>query len=182
MTLHKTTEFYTEWFSVCHNTTSKFRDIAIFKSFVEQNNGSNKTCRYVHNLLPYQISCVYVKRFMSYIHWTKNMNCNFQPLSKFKHFVLFIIKFKLKLSILWRSNSMQNFTIPHWFVVVLNPPQKFEVRHFGMVDTMGLKSMVLMPPSTAWTLLNLIKMYQLVQNVLLGNRQTAQWYYKPHFA
>jgi hypothetical protein len=32
MTFHKITEFYTEWFSVYHNITSKFRTIAIFKT------------------------------------------------------------------------------------------------------------------------------------------------------
>jgi hypothetical protein len=57
MTLHKITEFYTEWFSVYH-ITSKFRTIAIFKNCVKQNNDSNKTHRYVHDLLLYQISFV----------------------------------------------------------------------------------------------------------------------------
>jgi hypothetical protein len=48
MTLHKITELYTEWFSVYHNITSKFRSIAIFKNCVNQNNDSNKIYRYVH--------------------------------------------------------------------------------------------------------------------------------------
>jgi hypothetical protein len=42
MPLHKITEFYTEWFSVYPNITSKFRTIAIFKNCVKQNNDSNK--------------------------------------------------------------------------------------------------------------------------------------------
>jgi hypothetical protein len=58
MTLHKIAEFYTEWFSVYQDITSKFRTIAIFKNCVKQNNDSNKTYRYVHNLLLYQISFV----------------------------------------------------------------------------------------------------------------------------
>jgi hypothetical protein len=58
MTLHKITEFYTELFSVYHNITSKFRIIAIFKNCVKQYNGSNKTYRYVHDLLLYQSSFV----------------------------------------------------------------------------------------------------------------------------
>jgi hypothetical protein len=45
MKLHKITEFYTEWFSVYHNITSKFRTIAIFKNCVKQNNDLNKTYR-----------------------------------------------------------------------------------------------------------------------------------------
>jgi hypothetical protein len=38
MTLYKITEFYTEWFSVYPNITSKFRTFAIFKSLFKQNN------------------------------------------------------------------------------------------------------------------------------------------------
>jgi hypothetical protein len=40
MTLYKITEFYTEWFSVYPNITSKFRTITIFKNCVKQNNDS----------------------------------------------------------------------------------------------------------------------------------------------
>jgi hypothetical protein len=58
MTLHKITEFYTELFSVYHNETSKFRTIAIFKNCVKQNNASNKTYRYSHDLLLFQSSFV----------------------------------------------------------------------------------------------------------------------------
>jgi hypothetical protein len=58
MTLHKITEFYTEWFSVYPNITSQFRTIAIFNKCVKQNNDSNKTYRYVHDLLLYQSSFV----------------------------------------------------------------------------------------------------------------------------
>jgi hypothetical protein len=58
MTLHKITEFYTDLLSVYHNTTSKFRTIAIYKNCVKQNNDSNKTYRYVHDLLLYQSSFV----------------------------------------------------------------------------------------------------------------------------
>jgi hypothetical protein len=58
MTLHKITEFYTEWFSVYPNITAKFRTIAVFKNCVKQNNDSNKTYRYVYDLLLYQSSFV----------------------------------------------------------------------------------------------------------------------------
>jgi hypothetical protein len=70
MTLHKITEFYTEWFSVYHNITSKFRTIAIFKNCVKQNNDSNKTYKYFHDLLLYQSSFVKVQWFMSCLHKT----------------------------------------------------------------------------------------------------------------
>jgi hypothetical protein len=58
MTLYKIKGFFTEWFSVYHNITSKFRTIAIFKNCVKQNNDSNKTYRHVHDLLLYQSSFV----------------------------------------------------------------------------------------------------------------------------
>jgi hypothetical protein len=50
MTLHKITEFYTEWFSVYHNITSKVRTVATFKNCIKQNNDSNKAYRFVHDL------------------------------------------------------------------------------------------------------------------------------------
>jgi hypothetical protein len=46
MTLHKITEFYTEWFSVYPNITSKFRTIAILKNCVKQNNDSTMISYY----------------------------------------------------------------------------------------------------------------------------------------
>jgi hypothetical protein len=38
MTLHKITELYKEWLSVCLNITLKFHTIATFQNFVMQNN------------------------------------------------------------------------------------------------------------------------------------------------
>jgi hypothetical protein len=70
MTFHKITEFYTQWFSVYPNITSKFRTIAIFKNCVKQNNDSNKTYRYVHDRLRYQSSFVHVQQFMSCLRKT----------------------------------------------------------------------------------------------------------------
>jgi hypothetical protein len=56
MILHKITEFYTECFSACPNITSKLRTVAIFKSVVKENNRSNKSCRYVYDILLHQTS------------------------------------------------------------------------------------------------------------------------------
>jgi hypothetical protein len=58
MTLHKITAFCTELFSVYNNITSQFLTIDIFKNCVKQNNDSNKTYRYVHDLLQYKSSFV----------------------------------------------------------------------------------------------------------------------------
>jgi hypothetical protein len=44
MSLHKITDFCTDWFSICSNKTSNFRTIAIFKSVIKQTKkDSNKT-------------------------------------------------------------------------------------------------------------------------------------------
>jgi hypothetical protein len=51
MILHKITEFYTVFFSVYHNITSKSRTIPTFKNCIKQNNDSNKTYRYARDLL-----------------------------------------------------------------------------------------------------------------------------------
>jgi hypothetical protein len=68
MTLNKMTEIYTQFIIVCPNVTSKFRTIAIFKSLVKQNSESNKTCRYVHDLLLHQALLTYVLLFMCCLH------------------------------------------------------------------------------------------------------------------
>jgi hypothetical protein len=52
MTLHKITEFYTEWFSVCPSITSKFRTIIIPKNLVKQND-SRIICTHVCGLSLY---------------------------------------------------------------------------------------------------------------------------------
>jgi hypothetical protein len=58
MTLHKITDFYITWFSGCPNITSKFRTITILTSSVKENNDSNKTCSYVHDLSLHKTSFV----------------------------------------------------------------------------------------------------------------------------
>jgi restriction endonuclease S subunit len=85
ITLHTITEFYTKWFSVCPNITSKFRTTAIFKSSVKENNGSNKTYRYIHDLSlnKFQLSkcndlCV--------VSIKQNVNFKFKPHAMFELF------------------------------------------------------------------------------------------------
>jgi hypothetical protein len=51
MTLHKITEFYTEWFSICANITSKFCTTAIFKCSNKWNDDLNKICKIKHDFL-----------------------------------------------------------------------------------------------------------------------------------
>jgi hypothetical protein len=76
------------------------------------------------------------------------------------------------LFILWRSISIQNFTVPCWLVQVLHPPQKserppywnawrYEIKKYGVEVTFnGMTS-----------LLNFIKIYQFVQKLLGGTHK-----------
>jgi hypothetical protein len=60
----------TEWFSFCPNITWTFCTIAIIKSFVKQNNNSNKTCsRYVHYL--FTVTYFICVRFKRCLHKTE---------------------------------------------------------------------------------------------------------------
>jgi hypothetical protein len=123
-TLHTITELYTESFSVCPNITSKFRNIALFKSVVKQDNDWSKTCRYVHDL------------FCTKLHLPKSsgsrvlsikqdMNVKIQPPSTFLFWFCTVMVYS-KMSIQWRILSIHNFMAPHWLVQVLHPPQKYE--------------------------------------------------------
>jgi hypothetical protein len=58
MTLHKITEFYAERFSACPNITSEFSAMAVFISYVKQNNDLYKTRRHAHDLLLHQASFI----------------------------------------------------------------------------------------------------------------------------
>jgi hypothetical protein len=58
MTLHKITEFYTKLFSVYPNINSNIRTIAIFKNCIKQNNDSNKTYIYVHDVTIPKLICL----------------------------------------------------------------------------------------------------------------------------
>jgi hypothetical protein len=55
MPLHKITEFYKEWFSLCSNTNSKFHTTVIFKSFVK---GIHTSSSYANDDLMRQTSCL----------------------------------------------------------------------------------------------------------------------------
>jgi hypothetical protein len=51
MTLHKITDFCTEWFIVCPNITSKFRTFTTAYLQASSNKIMTQTYSYVHNLL-----------------------------------------------------------------------------------------------------------------------------------
>jgi hypothetical protein len=57
--------------SVSPNITSKFRTIAIPKNSAKNKLIILQTCSYVHDLLLYETSLVYVQQFMSCLHKTE---------------------------------------------------------------------------------------------------------------
>jgi hypothetical protein len=85
-----------------------------------------------------------------------------------------------ELFILWRSISVQNVMVPCWLVQVFHPPQKFEHPPFWNDWSYGIKTY-----GEITSLLNFMKMYQLIQKLLVEERQTdkqtAWWSHKPHF-
>jgi hypothetical protein len=132
MTLHKITEFYTEWFSVCPNITSKFRNTAVFKSFVKCNNDSNKTCRYARDSF-YVPNLICLSATVREIF--KKGNFMYQVPSKF----VFLVSHKNDLIRSCSSfEDLSAYTIllscVHWFKFCI----RLNVRHFGMVEDTGL--------------------------------------------
>jgi hypothetical protein len=91
------------------------------------------------------------------------------------------------LFILWRSISIQNFMVSRWLVQVLHPPQKFESPPFWNGWSYGIKKHGIEVTFNGVTsLLNFMKIYELVQTLLGGtdrrtDRQTHWWSHKPHF-
>jgi hypothetical protein len=76
----------------------------------------------------------------------------------------------LNLFILWRSISIQNCMFPRWLVQVLHPSQKFERPPFWNGWRYGIKEYGVEVTFNGMTsLLNFIKIYQLVQKLLWGH-------------
>jgi hypothetical protein len=115
--LHKIIEFCTELFSDCPNITSKFRTTAMFKILVKQRNDSNKTRRYVHDLLLHQTSFYLSAKIQEFYFSTVLHIC-------------FLLQERsyLKLSTLSRSISVQNFVAQRLLLQVLHPPYKSHCR------------------------------------------------------
>jgi hypothetical protein len=90
-------------------------------------------------------------------------------------YFLFLTKMVLlKVVLIWRSISIQNFMFPSWLVQVLHPPQKFERPPFWNGWRYGIrKYSVEVTFNDMTSLLNFTKIYQLVQKLLGGgHRQT----------
>jgi hypothetical protein len=81
---HKITELNTEWFSVCPNVKPKFRAMAIFKSYVKNNN-SNKSYVCPWSYTVPEINFFPVQQFMSCLRkttWIPILTFNRPPRSR----------------------------------------------------------------------------------------------------
>jgi hypothetical protein len=115
----------------------------------------------------------------------QNMNFNIQTAAMFVFFVFWQKWSYWKLFILWRSISIEHFMVPRWQVQVLYPSQKFEHSPFWSGWRYGIKKYgVEVTFNGISSLLNFIKIYQLVQKLLVGDTQTDGqtdwWSHKPH--
>jgi hypothetical protein len=104
-TAKNTTEFYTEWFSVCRNIISKFRIIAIFKSLAKQNNDQIKLpdMSIIFNCIKLHLSKC---RGSWVVSIKQNINFNFESPSTFMFLVYHKNGIK-KFFNIWRSISIQ---------------------------------------------------------------------------
>jgi hypothetical protein len=77
----------------------------------------------------------------------------------------------------------QYIKVPRWLVQVLHPPQKFERPPFWNDLRYGITRYgVEVIFNSINSLLNFLKIYQLVQKLLGGtHRRTDRWSHKPHF-
>jgi hypothetical protein len=106
----------------------------------------------------------------------QTMNFNIQTAAMFKFFVFDKNGLIKKLFILWRSIGIQNFMVPRLLVKVLHPPQKFERPPFLNGWRYGINKYGVEVCFNGMTsLLNIIKIYELVQTLLGGHtdRQTG---------
>jgi hypothetical protein len=174
MTLHKITEFYTEWFSVYPNITSP--PSPYLKT------ASNKIMIQI-KLIGMSMISYYAKVHLSKCNgsWAvstkQTMNFNIQTAAMFV-FVCFWQKWSYwKLFILWRSVSIQNFMVPRWLVHVLHPPQKFERPAFWSGWRFGIKKYgidVILNGMTSQ--LNYIQTYHGVQTLFgWGGDRRTDW-------
>jgi hypothetical protein len=103
----------------------------------------------------------------------QTMNFNIQTAAMFVFFVFNKKWHHYKLFILRRYISIQNCMVPRWLVQVLHSPQKFERPPFWNGWKYGIKKYGVEVTFNGMTsLLNFIKVYQLVQKLLGGDTQT----------
>jgi hypothetical protein len=149
MALHKITEFYTEWFSVYSNITSKFLTIPYLKT------ASNKIIIQI-KLIGMSMISYYTKLHLkkSNVSWVlsakQTMNFNIQTAAMFVFFV-FGKNGHIKSCSSIEDLSVHKISWSHvdWckFCIHLT---SLNVRHFGMLEGIGLKSTASRSLSMAW--------------------------------
>jgi hypothetical protein len=149
MTLHKITEFCTEWFSFYPNITSKFLTIAIFKNCAKQKMIQIKLI--VVSMIFYYTKVHLSKCNGSWVVSTKQtMNFNIQTASLFVFFV-FDKNGLIKSCSSFEYLSLYKISCSHvdWFKFCIHL-RSLNVCNFGMVEGTGLKSTASRSPSMAW--------------------------------
>jgi hypothetical protein len=148
MTLHKITEFYTEWFSVNPNITSKFRTIVIFKNCLKI---MIQIKLIGMSMISYYTRVHLSKCNGSWVVSTKQtMNFNIQTAAMFLFFV-FDKNGLIKSHSSFEDLSVYKISWPHvdWCKLCIHL-RSLNVRHFVMVECTGLKSTASRSPSMAW--------------------------------
>jgi hypothetical protein len=131
MTLHKITEFYTKYFSVCLNRISKFRNTATFK---RKANDSNKTCM----SMIFHCAKLYLSKCNGSHHKTWILNFNRPTCSYFSFF-------SRESDLIKSCSSPENLSeckiawlYVDWYKFFTHL-RSLNVRHFGMVAATVLK-------------------------------------------
>jgi hypothetical protein len=157
MPLHKITEFYTKRFNICPKITLKFRNTAIFKISVKENNNSNKSLMYEYalNLSLYKTSSAYCK--CSGAMWMLTFNrlprSYFWFPQKWSSYSCFQDLSAYKMS--WSHVDWWKFCI-HL--------KSLNFLHFEVVEANGLKIKASRSPSMAWP------SYWIHRNLQLGSK------------
>jgi hypothetical protein len=150
MTLHKITEFYTEWFSVYPNITSKFRIIAPYLK-----TASNKIIIKI-KLLGTSMISYYTKVHLStckgswFVSTKQNMNFNIQTAAMFVFFV-FNKHGLIKSYSSFEDLSVYKISWSHvdWCKFYIHL-RRLNVRHLGILEGMRLISAASRSPSMVW--------------------------------
>jgi hypothetical protein len=184
MTLYKSTEFYTEWFSVYPNITSKFRTIVLFKNCVNQIINQIKLVGM--SMISYKTKVYLSKCNVSWVVSTKQtMIFNIQLAAMFVFFV-FDKNGLIKSCSSFEDLSENKILWSHvdWCKFCIHL-RSFTVRHFGIVKGTRLKSTASRSPSMAWPPYWIYKNLPIGSKVIRGDtqtdRQTDWWSHKPHF-
>jgi hypothetical protein len=149
MTLHKITEFYTEWFSVYPNITSKFAPSPYLKT------APNKIMIQIKlvgmSMISYYTKVHLSKCNGSWVVSTKQiMNFNFKTTAMFVFFV-FDKNGLIKSCSSFDDLSVYKISWSHvdWWKFCIHL-RSLNVRHFRMVEGTGLKSTESRSLSMAW--------------------------------